>query len=307
MSSGKVKVMKPMLAFNENPDLTKLRYPVLVSPKIDGFRCYRPEDKALSRSNKPIRNDFTREWVERYMFPGVDGELMVRGGVFNDCQSAFTTKAGKPDFQYWVFDLIGKDPTVQFKLRYANLCDEVAKHKHAEFTHRVVLVPHVLVNNEEELLALVDKWVDEGFEGAMIRALEGPYKFGRSTLNEGWLLKWKLWEDAEGIIIGLEEQMSNQNEKTVNELGHSERSSHKAGMVPAGTLGKFIIRNLKTGVEHAVGTGKGMDAALRKTIWDNKEAYMSQIITYKFQPHGTKDKPRIPVWKGFRSKEDMGE
>ncbi len=297
---------KPMLAFNQNPDISKIKFPKLASPKLDGFRCYKPEDKALSRSNKPIRNNFTRDWIERNLRDGLDGELVVKGGNFNSCQSAFTTVGGEPDFEYWLFDLC-TDVDEPFRHRFAKLTAYVDSRKDAEFMHRVKLVPHVIVNNVEELLEFEAWCLDHGFEGVMLRDPEGRYKCGRSTLNEELLFKLKQWEDAEGVILSLEEQMTNTNEKTTNELGHSERSSHKAGMVPADTLGKFIIRNLKTGTEHKVGTGKGMTKALRQEIWNNRDQYVGRIITYKFQPHGTKDKPRIPVWKGFRDAEDMGE
>jgi len=140
----------------------------------------------------------------------------------------------------------------------------------------------------------------------MIRSLDGKYKCGRSSLKEAILLKLKRWEDREGVVVGFEEQMTNTNEKTINELGHSERSSHQAGMVPAGTLGKLIIRDDLYG-DIPVGTGKGMTKELRQLIWDNQADYMGKIVSYKFQPFGVKDLPRFPIWKGFRAAEDMSE
>jgi len=99
--------------------------------------------------------------------------------------------------------------------------------------------------------------------------------------------------------------MHNKNEKKTNELGLSKRSSSKENKVPAGTLGKFLVKDITTGVEFKVGTGDGLTLELRQEVWDNQEKYMGELIKYKFQKHGTKDKPRSPVWLGFRPTEDM--
>ena len=116
------------------------------------------------------------------------------------------------------------------------------------------------------------------------------------------MIKVKPMEDAEARIIGFEEQEENTNEKQTNELGRSKRSSCKAGKVGKGTLGSLIVTNTEFG-DFNVGTG--MDDALRQKIWDNREAYLGKIITFRFQRIGTKDKPRIPAFKGLRHKDDL--
>jgi DNA ligase-1 len=139
--------------------------------------------------------------------------------------------------------------------------------------------------------------------------LDGAYKLGRSTLKQGWLLKIKRFLDGEAEVIGFTEQLSNTNEKEINELGLSKRSSKKAGMVPAGRLGEFKVRELKTGVEFEVGTGLGLTLEMRQQIWDNQASYLGKIIKYKHQPSGAKEngKPRFPVWLGFRHTDDLSE
>jgi len=308
----KEKKLKPLLAFNENPDLDKLAYPVIASPKLDGFRVWIPEGKLVTRSMKPLPNNYTRIWLEENIAEGLDGELLIKNGTFNDCQSAFMKVDGEPDFEYWVFDKItNKDYDEPFKDRLANLQSHYTymarTHHGKEWPNRVKLVPQVVINSADEMREFEAYNLEQGYEGSMIRKIDGKYKQGRSTLNEAILLKLKLWEDTEGEILYCGEQMENTNEKTTNELGHSQRSSHQAGMVPKNTLGYFWVRNLKTGVEHKVGTGKGMTNLKRQEIWDKKDEYVGQVITYKFQPHGTKDKPRLPVWKGFRHADDYAE
>jgi len=81
-------------------------------------------------------------------------------------------------------------------------------------------------------------------------------------------------------------------------LGLSKRSSHKAGKVKGGTLGKLLVRNCIDNEEFAIGTG--FDNALRDTIWKDQDTYMGLTVCYKYQKFGMKNKPRQPSFKGFR-------
>ena len=57
------------------------------------------------------------------------------------------------------------------------------------------------------------------------------------------------------MVIGMEEKMHNANEATIGELGQTKRTSHQENLVPMGTMGALIVRDLKTGVEFNIGTG----------------------------------------------------
>jgi DNA ligase-1 len=285
----------------ENPQ--KLSYPVLVSPKLDGIRCLKVNGKAVTRKFKPVPNDYVREWIERNLPDGLDGELMA-GNSFNEAQSLIMSKEGEPNFVYWVFDYVRERLDTPFISRYAALNTLVASLPNHVQQH-IGLVEHKIINNFEELKDTEQYWVSKQFEGIMIRALNGPYKNGRSTLREEYLLKLKRFEDSEAEIIGFEEQMSNQNVAEIDELGYTKRSSCKGGLVPAGLLGRLLVRDLKTGMTFGVGTGDGLTKELRKHIWDNRNTYMGQIIKYKYQPSGQKELPRFPVWLGFRHHDDM--
>lgn len=50
---------------------------------------------------------------------------------------------------------------------------------------------------------------------------------------------------------------------------------------------------------------KAPTEALRKDIWDNKEKYLNQIVTIKYQAYGSLEKPRLPIFKGFRPEWDI--
>ena len=77
----------------------------------------------------------------------------------------------------------------------------------------------------------------------MIRTPDSPYKCGRSTEREGWLLKIKRFEDAEAVVLDTYEGMSNQNDAQRDAFGRTKRSLAQAGKVGRGELGGFVVRH----------------------------------------------------------------
>lgn len=136
----------------------------------------------------------------------------------------------------------------------------------------------------------------------MLRDPSGGHKHGRSTMKEQGLIAVKRFVDAEAIILESHEQMTNTNEATINELGRSKRSSAKAGKVGAGILGAWTVRITQCGdVPEFIGrefeVGTGMSKDQRLVWWRQRAGMQGQHIKMKFQAHGSKDKPRIPVFQ----------
>ncbi len=97
--------------------------------------------------------------------------------------------------------------------------------------------------------------------------------------------------------------MENTNAAETNELGRTKRSTAQAGLVGKSTLGAFQVRDLVTGVEFSIGTG--LTALERQSHWVNQEHLIGAVCKYKFFPVGVKDKPRHPVFLGFRDRRDL--
>jgi len=289
-------IEKPMLAATLE-DLNTVKYPVLATPKLDGIRCLVVDGQAVSRTFKPIPNNYIRNTIEQVAVEGFDGEIIVKDKKFNEITSAVMSIGGSPvNFRYVVFDHC-IDPLEGYKDRMKRL-----KELKVESSSIQKLLP-VVINNIDELLAFEKKSLSEGFEGIMLRSIDSPYKFGRSTLRQSWLLKLKRFTDSEAIIIDLYEQMTNDNDAFVNELGHTKRSSHQDGKVSAGTLGGFNVKDIKSSVEFKIGSG--FDDSMRTNIWRNKNSYIGKVIKYKSQKSGEKTKPRFPVFLGFRDQKDI--
>ena len=299
---------KPILAATvEKETFHKISFPCLASPKLDGIRVLIRNTQAVTRSLKPVRNRQVQRILGIIELEGLDGEIIVGPPTdplaFRRTTSGVMAEDGESDFIYYVFDDFSLQPGQYeyqgFMHRYHDLIDRVAALNHP----RVQLVEHVVIDNIQEMLALEEKYLKQGYEGIMLRSMDGTYKYGRSTLNQGILLKYKRFVDAEGTIIGFVERMKNNNVQTRDNLGAAKRSSHKENMIPEGTLGAFEVKSELFTDEFTVGSG--LNDEERQEIWDNQEMYLGRTLKFRYFDYGGYDQPRFPIYIGIRSQEDI--
>jgi DNA ligase-1 len=284
---------KPMLA--ASCELDKLRFPLYASAKLDGVRAVIRDGVVLSRSLKPIPNTHVQGLFGA--LEGLDGELVVglptSPTCYRDTVSGVMSKDGEPSVMLFVFDTC-----IYMDEPYNTRFERV--HNYPQ-RRGVVKLSQALVTTLDELLLLESQMLALGYEGLILRDPVGLYKFGRSTAKEGGLLKLKRMNTDEGIVIGFVEQMHNANEATTNELGRTQRSSHKENKHGKSTLGALQVRWGE--VEFEVGTG--FTDYERQLIWDAQDAYIGSVISFNHFPIGVKDKPRHPSFKGFRDRIDL--
>lgn len=290
---------KPMLSGTVE-DVNKLTFPLFASPKLDGIRAVVLDGVLLSRNLKPIPNQHLQSVFGHARYNGLDGELIAGEAcsptVFRDTSSAVMSVAGKPNVKFYVFDNFS-EPELYFKDRVSSL-----ERRKLPADLFVKWLPEK-VGSVASLTTLEELWLEAGYEGAMLRRHDGPYKMGRSTLKEAYLLKLKRFADGEAEIVGFEEQQHNANEATTDALGRTKRTTHKAGKQGKGTLGALLVKDLKTGCEFNIGSG--FTDVERAVIWANQPGHLGFIVRYKYFPTGSKDKPRFPVFVGFRDKIDL--
>ena len=290
---------RPLLAV-ACEDITKLHYPVMCSLKLDGLRSIVLGGVVYSRSMKPIPSAAVQTLFGKEEYEGFDGELIYGDvyaeNVFN-LSTSFCMSKNVPDalnadeISFFVFDCVQDAPYTE---RISCALKATGK--------GVVPLPPVLINTPEELIEFEEGVLLKGGEGVMVRSLDGPYKQGRSTLKEGYLLKIKRFVDEEAVITGFDEKMHNTNEAKKDALGYTERSTSREGMVGANTLGALVVHSEKWG-EFRIGTG--FDDKLRKEIWENRLEYLSGLAKFKYFATGVKISPRFPVFLGFRHEDDM--
>jgi DNA ligase 1 len=312
--AGKTEVSKtfrPILAATCK-SLEKVRFPVLVSPKLDGFRAIVRGGKLLSRTLKPIPNRFTQARFAG-LPDGLDGELIVGepGGIdaWNRTSTGVSSVDGEPeDVRFWIFDDWSQPGGFRDRFKAVEnqrylMAGTVAKHRFID------VVPHELVETHERLMDLEETWVGAGYEGVMVRSLTGPYKHGRSTEIEGFLMKIKRFEDSEAVVVGFEEQMRNDNPKTINALGLSERATKKENKVPSGQLGAFVLEwsNPHHGGKVRFSCGVGLTNAQAIDFWTRRDELDGALVKFKFQGLTPDGLPRFPVYQGLRSTIDVDD
>lgn len=319
-----ILTFEPMLASSEIPTLGEVPLPSLMSFKYDGLRALCTGTVVMSRQMIPLPNRFLQDFMQfnaAYLH-GLDCEVIVGPPnlptTYNTTQSAIMTAEGRPDFKLYVldnWDMEGESA----EDRYAYLQSAVEAMP-PYLQDRVNLVRQELVKTPGQIEQFYLQSVAAKYEGAMAKRADGYYKYGRSTLKEGILLKFKQFADSEIRIDKLVQGQKNENEKGVSNIGKAKRSSHKANQTPQDIIGRFEgvdINPASPFFEQRVNVGPGnFKKETLRALWKlhlawlasgmkGKSPVIGRILTYKYQVVGVKDKPRMPTAKGFRDKIDM--
>lgn len=289
--------------------IENLPYPLLVTPKIDGIRVTTCDDinapgytcVAHTRSGHQVPNNHIRDLIEVMCPPWLDGELTC-GSTFQSSTSGIMSEYGEPEFTYWVFDCSINTPR-----DYAERCHDL-RHNGLPFFCKKLLPKEVI--NPTELLAMEEEFIGEGAEGLMARPYDSKYyvranrRSVRASKTNPFLVAIKRFEIGEAVILSMYEEMHNSNPLQKDLFGNKiKRSSFQAGMVGKDRAGGLSVKCLKS--ERLFNVGTGFDPALRVAMWQDPTKYVGKIIQYKWQVHGTKNKPRIPVFIGFRDAKDL--
>ena len=210
IEDAKKEVFLPMLAASFDKRKDKVTYPVSVQPKLDGVRCLAYWDgddiKLMSRGGKQWECcDHIIEELKSILPKGtvVDGELYIHGSTFQEITKL--VKKLRPEsvnVKYHVYDIPrvdGKD-VGEWKHRANILENEFnAPYPYENHEESVVVVPTHIAMNEEEVYRIQSAFLEDGYEGAIVRESDGEYKFGYRSNK---LLKVKNFMDEEYLITG---------------------------------------------------------------------------------------------------------
>lgn len=298
--------MKPMLAERKCPKISTLRYPIIASPKLDGIRALVIRGRLRSRKLEGIPNLIATKRFSSPTLEGFDGELIYGDPTAKDAYrvtQSILSERDEPrgaDVRFHVFDIWSSKAPY-----FARLAELQTRAREDIWDEQgLVLVPAELKLTAEALAAYEEEQLELGYEGLILRDPNGAYKYGRSTLKEAGMLKLKRFADAEATVVGYFEEMKNNNPKLRDKLGNAKRSSHQENKVGKGRLGKLVCVNEKLwpGVTFEVGTG--FTAKMREELWARRDALAGKKVKFKYFPLGGKERPRHPVFLGWRSKWD---
>jgi DNA ligase-1 len=200
---------EPMLAAKWEDYKDKIQYPIYSQAKLDGIRCILTKDGMFSRNGKPIISaphifDSVKPLFETNPDLIFDGELYADkfANDFNKIVSlvkktkptADDLKESKELIEYHIYDLPSSDKNfIQRAYDLAILFETRSElHPHCR------IVETYKVPSEAVVTELYEKYVEEGYEGQMLR-LDSKYENKRSKT----LLKHKSFVDEEYTILDI--------------------------------------------------------------------------------------------------------
>jgi len=269
--------------------LTKVKYPVGFEPKLDGFRLVAMkrsgEVKLFTRNGSPVLNlPLLAKVLEeaRYDDFVLDGEIF--GTDFDLTSSVMLSDKNLKDetqLSYYVFDAIpvadwiSQKCGLTFKERRSKLAEILMNIEH----NRVQAVLGKDVESDAEMIEMYENFLSEGWEGGMVKDLDGLYNHKRSDS----IMKLKPFSTHDGVITGWYE-------------GHS-------GSKWEGLFGGFYVL-LTNGVTTKV--GGGFKEAQRHEFFSNgPSSYKGKIAEVEGQLLTSDGKIRFPRFKRFRSVNDV--
>lgn len=297
--------MKPMLA--SDAVFSKIQYPVLTQPKIDGVRGLVINGRLVGRSLKQHRNQHVTNLLSHRLLDGFDGEIIAgydptASDLCRRTSGDVSRIEGQPEITFYVFDWLIEDVR---ELPYFKRHERLERYLNTLVGRFPVRLVHSELADSEASLDAIDTCnLQAGYEGTILRDPSGTHKQGRSTAKEGGLLRIKRFIEEEAVVLSLEEGRHNGNEAKKNELGRTERSTAQAGMVPNGMVGTLICEDVKTGAVIEVAPGR-MTHTERRFFWENPSEIVGHVIKYKHFEVGRKDKPRFPTFQSFRTRSDI--
>lgn len=274
--------IEPMLAHSFDKQGHKITFPAYVQPKLDGHRCIAivQDGKATlwSRTRKPITGvpHIARE-LER-TFPNeiviMDGELYNHDYKDNfEALTSFirqeTPKPGHEVVQYWVYDLVGAGSFGERNESLESVKDRFDARDHNGVRHTFIVATNK-VDTEEDMMSAFAIYLDNGFEGLMVRNSGGNYKNKRSYD----LQKVKVMQDAEFEIIDITEGRGKMAGKAMFHVVTSDGKEFRVKM--KGTLDSLA---------HYL---------------DNKDDYIGRELTVKYQNLSSDGIPRFPIGERIR-------
>lgn len=274
--------------------MKKLKYPVAVTEKKDGIRALRLNGSLVSRTFKQIPNKRIREAATTHLAAGFDMELWSPLLSYNEIESIVMSKEHDDwhRIQFHILDWITEG------IDYISRVRQINKWYDAATRDIRIEVPRLYVCHDIDYL--FDAFLrseEDGQEGICFRTLDSPYKQGRSTLREQYLVKLCRSLTLECKVIAVEELMRNGSATNRNSLGLMDRSKLKSEMIPAGVVGALVCVHPQYGT-FKVGTG--FTDVQRVKMWNAAPTVIGRTITVKYKPHGMKDTLRSPVFVGFR-------
>lgn len=254
----------------------------------------------------------------------MDGEFFVgheyKPDGFRETSSGGRAEDGARELGFYWFDIMEEHyRDLWYKERYDEVGRRVAELNDLQYEAdggcadqslpydmKHYVIPMESVTTLDDIYEAEQDYLDQGWEGLMIRIPSAPYKFGRGTNTNGPLIKMKQFEDSEATIIGFEPWFHNANELQTSNLGYAKRQSLQENQIALDRMGALWVQMMDTEVRFKVGVFKGFSLEDRDKMWKRREELLGKVVKFSHQGYGGGyDAPRLPVLLGFRNPIDL--
>ena len=192
---------------NEKNNWKRVKYPAYIQPKLNGARMTIVNAEghidAYSRGGESINvvhilddmSDMLAEYPNVYF----DGEYYSHDSELQSISGSFRQLVIKDELDFYVFDTFIVSGIETYEERLARTTEIFNRFP----LNRVFNVKPILVNNKRELMRIYRVFLNERFEGAVIRNSDSPYEFGFNKERRSYsTLKLKPRFDMEFRVIG---------------------------------------------------------------------------------------------------------
>jgi DNA ligase-1 len=212
--ASKPQFFAPMLA--KKYEDTKFDFPIFTQPKLDGIRCIATKDGLQSRNGKklvatPHISEALEEFFTEYPDAVLDGELYNHDMKHDFERIISLARKTKPTdldleesevIQYHIYDIFSDQ---NFNERFFTAKETIESILSSDSMGCIKIVDTFLVETQEHLDMYYGKFLEDGYEGQMLRSSVGEYEQKRSKT----LIKRKEFSDAEFEIVSIEEGIGN--------------------------------------------------------------------------------------------------
>lgn len=177
-------VFKPMLLEDYEKHKSKVKFPCIIQPKLDGVRCLydKVHSQLVSRGSKIYELKHITD-VLKGTDRHLDGELYVPDTPLQDIVSM--VKQGDERVQFYLFDM----PSTGL-LKYQDRLKHLVSVGH-EYKFKLPNVHFIATNVaycHDDIEEYHDLYLKDGFEGTVVKALDGHYRWNDRSVD---VLKYK--------------------------------------------------------------------------------------------------------------------
>ena len=210
------------------------KWPVMATLKKDGIRGI-VTDTGRSRRLKLIPNNSIRQRMARLPY-GYDMELWNKDLDYNEIESIVMSDSHErsDEIQFHVLDRFDYD---------TDYIHRIIQCYTSGFDQSYYCERPTVINDADDLFAFFIAIEQHHGEGICFRTPDSPYKQGRSTLREQYLVKLSRYVYSDCLITGFEEQYENMNAIKRDGTGRIDRSSCEANLRGKETLGAVWVQD----------------------------------------------------------------